>query len=342
MTKWFVAFFFTILTSGSLFAQQNIEIKGSGTNLYIEHKVTPKESFYSIGRLYNVQPKTLASFNHLALESGLSVGQDIKIPLEKENFSQSESATNGEVLVPLYHTVQPKETLYRLGVNYNKVPLSSLKKWNHLNSDALTEGSNMIVGFLKVDKNQSALANHAASAVITDVQVTEKPVEKKPEVVVENKPVEKKPEVFVENKPVAKEQETKNEAVVNTEANNSPAPVSVKTKSTINFSGGYFKTLFDQQIEKKPPFYATGNAATFKSTSGWQDGKYYCFNNDAAPGTIVKITDNNTGNIVYAKVLDGIPDIKQNSGLSLILSNAAAEELGVGEAKFNCVMSYVK
>ena len=330
MKRWFLAVFFTIITSGSLFAQQNIEIKGSGTNLYIEHKVAPKESFYSIGRLYNVQPKTLASFNHLSFESGLSVGQDIKIPLEKENFSQSEAATNGEALVPLYHIVQPKETLYRLGVNYNKVPLSSLKKWNHLASDALTEGSNVIVGFLKVDKNQPALAAQSAKPVVQDVQVTEKPVEKEPQVVVENKPVVKEPEAT-------------NVAVVNTEENNSQAPVStVKAKSVINFSGGYFKKLFDQQIEKKSPFYATGNAATFKSTSGWQDGKYYCFNNDATPGTIIKITDNNTGNIVYAKVLDGIPDIKQNSGLALILSNAAAEELGVGEAKFNCVMSYVK
>jgi LysM repeat protein len=330
MTRWFLTVFFTIITSGTLFAQQNIEIKGSGTNLYIEHKVAPKESLYSIGRLYNVQPKTLASFNHLALESGLNVGQDVKIPLEKENFSQSDVSTNGEALVPLYHTVQPKETLYRLGVNYNKVPLSSLKKWNHLNSDALTEGSNVIVGFLKVDKSQSALANQASKPVVQDVQVTEKPVEKEPEVVVENKPVTKEPEVS-------------NVAVTNTETNSSEIPAStVKTKSTINFSGGYFKKLYDQQIEKKSPFYATGNAATFKSTSGWQDGKYYCFNNDAAPGTIVKITDNNSGNIVYAKVLDGIPDIKQNSGLALILSNAAAEELGVGEAKFNCVMSYVK
>lgn len=330
MVKWFLGIFFTILTSGSLLAQQNIEIKGSGTNLFIEHKVAAKESFYSIGRLYNVSPKELASFNHLALESGLSVGQEIKIPLEKDNFSQSETASNGEVLVPLYHTVEPKETLYRLGVNYKKVPLASLKKWNRLNSDALTEGSQMIVGFLKVDKNQSALASQPAKPVIQDVQVTEKPVEKKPEVVVESKPVPKEPEAT-------------NVALPNSEKTDSKVPVATaKSNSTINFSGGYFKRLYEQQIEKKSPFYATGNAGIFKSTSGWQDGKYYCFNNDAAPGTIVKITDNNTGNIVYAKVLDGIPDIKQNSGLALVLSNAAAEELGVGDAKFSCVMSYVK
>ena len=330
MTRWILAVFFTIITSNCLLAQQNLEIKGSGTNLYIEHTVTPRESLYSISRTYNVSPKELALFNHLSVETGLNLGQNIKIPLEASNFSQSEVATNGEALVPLYHTVAAKETLYRLGVNYNKVPLASLKKWNHLSSDALTEGSQMIVGFLKVDKNQSALAQQPSKTVVQEsVPMAEKPAEKSPEVVVENNPVADKAET--------------SDVIANNETTSSEPPVAtVNTKRNINFSGGYFKKLYDQQIEKKSPFYATGNAATFKSTSGWQDGKYYCFNNDAAPGTIVKITDNNSGNIVYAKVLDGIPDIKQNSRLALILSNAAAEELGVGEAKFNCVMSYVK
>jgi hypothetical protein len=45
---------------------------------------------------------------------------------------------------------------------------------------------------------------------------------------------------------------------------------------------------------------------------------------------------------VYAKVLDAIPDIKQNSGLAIVISNAAAEELGAGENKFDCVVSYAK
>ena len=337
MTRWLVAVFFTIITSNYLFAQQNnLEIKGSGSNLFVEHKVAPKESFYSVGRMYNVQPKLLASYNHLKFESGLSVGQDIKIPLDKDNFTQTDAVAKGEALVPVYHTIESKETLYRLGVNYNKVPLASLKKWNHLQSDAVSEGTPMIVGFLKVDKTQSALASQTAKPVSDAGVVTKK----------EEKPVEKKPEVIVENKPIVKEPEpvkTEKKEVITAPTDEPKASVTtVDTKSTINFSGGYFKKLYDQQTEKKTPFYATGSVGVFKSTSGWQDGKYYCFNNDAAPGTVLKVTDNNTGKIIYAKVLDAIPDIKQNAGLALILSNAAAEELGAGENKFDCMMSYVK
>jgi len=60
------------------------------------------------------------------------------------------------------------------------------------------------------------------------------------------------------------------------------------------------------------------------------------------PGTILKVKNNANGKIVYAKVLDAIPDIKQNSGLAIVISNAAAEELGAGENKFDCVVSYAK
>ena len=89
MTRWLLTIFFTIITSIGLFAQQNnLEVQGSGTNLYLEHTISPKESFYSVGRMYNVAPKELAAYNKVSLETGLSVGQNLKIPLDKSNFTQ--------------------------------------------------------------------------------------------------------------------------------------------------------------------------------------------------------------------------------------------------------------
>jgi LysM repeat protein len=337
MSKWLMIVFFTFITSNFLFAQQNnLEIKGTGNNLFVEHIVSPKESFYSIGRMYNVNPKELASFNHLKLQSGLSIGDNLKIPLDKNNFLQTGKAANGEVLIPVYHTVQSGETLYRLGVNYNKVALASLKKWNHLQSDAMSVGTPMIVGYLKVDKAQSSLANaktNVTNEVAATPQKEEKSVAKTPEVIAQSAPEQKVPE------PVQKE---KTETTpVQTEQPKTTL-TTVNTKSNINFSGGYFKNLYDQQTANKPAVSKSGSAGVFKSTSGWQDGKYYCFNNDAEPGTVLKVTDNATGKSVYAKVLDAIPDIKQNSGLSIVISNAASEELGVGENKFDCSLSYAK
>jgi len=325
---------FTFITSNFLFAQQNnLEIKGRGNDLYVEHLVSPKENFYSIGRMYNVNPKELASFNHLKFTSGLNVGDNLKIPLDKNNFLQAGKATSHEALIPVYHTVESGETLYRLGVNYNKVSLASLKKWNHLQSDDVSVGVPLIVGYLKVDKTQSSLAN-ASTNVVNEVAAAQK---------MEEKPTAKIPEPVAQSNPAPKEPEP-----VQTQKNETPSSqteetkTTVNTKSNINFSGGYFKDLYNQQTANKPSTADAGSAGIFKSTSGWQDGKYYCFNNAAAPGTIVKVISNATGKSIYAKVLDAIPDIKQNAGLVIIISNAAAQELGAGENKFDCSISYAK
>ena len=332
----FVSVFLVIFFIGNAsYAQKNkLTIEGNTSKIYLLHTVVPKENFYSIGRLYNVTAKELASYNNLQFENGLSVGETIKIPLTENNFLQAGSAGEGEALIPVYHSVLPKEGLYRISINYNKVSLTNIKKWNHLQSDDVSIGTSLIVGYLKVNKTESLLASKGVKAniEITPGGKTEaKPVPPAP-IIEDRMPPVKKPDV--------EKEEPKNATTAQTDEHKVTV-TTVNTKSTVNFSGGYFKKLYDDQAERKSPVNVTGSGGTFKSNSGWQDGKYYCFNNDAPPGSVVKITDNATGKSVYAKVLDAIPDIKQNSGLAIIVSNAAAEELGSGD-KFDCALSYVK
>jgi len=100
-------------------------------------------------------------------------------------------------------------------------------------------------------------------------------------------------------------------------------------------NGGVFKGDFTESGKS-----ASGVAGTFKSTSGWQDGKYYALMNNISVGTIVKVSDSNTGKTVYAKVLGALPDMKESAGLAVRISNAAASELGEGEGRFNVSVSY--
>lgn len=332
MFKWLMALFFTIFTSNFLFAQ-NLEIKGTSPNLYLEHVVAPKETFYSVARLYNSSPRELAAYNHLSLQSGLQIGQILKILLDKNNFTQSGVKAKNEALIPVYHTIASGETLYRLGVNYNKVPLPSLKKWNHLSSDEVTVGTPMVVGYLKVDQAQSALAQQSITP----------PTQVAAQVKTET-PSAKPTEVATENTSAIQDPDPKTETPVTTAATSEPtiAATPVTNKGNSNSSEGYFKNLYDQQTANKTLVFKNGSAGAFKSTSGWQDGKYYCFYNDAAPGSIIKIINSMTRASVYAKVLDAIPDIKQNVGLLVVISNAAANGLGVGEDKFPCTISYVR
>lgn len=322
MTRRFLSVLMYLLIPAIAFCQQSIiEVQRSGGTFYVAHTVAPKENFYSIGRLYNVSPRELASFNQLSMENGLSIGQHIKIPLDKNNFTQSTSRNAAEALVPLYHVVASDETLFRIGMNYKNVPVGSLKKWNHLQSDQLNEGTPLIVGYLKVSKSESPLAS--AKFNIPASNVSSETVKK-----TTTAPVEK---VIPDEAPLP---ETKPQ-----QADTSPQET-VKTDKEAN--EGFFKKDFLNDAAGSSVASANATAAVFKSTSGWQDGKFYCFNNNASPGSIVKISIPASGKSVYAKVLDAIPDIKQNEGVQLVLSNAAASSLGISEEKFETVISFLK
>ena len=266
------------------------------------------------------------------MESVLKPGQVLKIPLNKSNFSQTDSkAAADEIVMPVYHKVKEKEGLYRIGLNYNKVPAATLKKWNKLSSDQLNVGANLIVGYIKLKKNQSALLQKA--------------VEKSPDPKIIITPPENQP-IIVEQPGVKNEEKEKKTLPVELKKEESVKPVETPVRPVVyqgtDFNGGVFKSLYESQTSGNEIEKQDGKGGVFKSTSGWKDGKYYCLHNSAPAGSVIKITNTATGKSIYAKVLDVMPDIKQNAGLLIRLSSAAADELQVGENNFNCTLNYSK
>ncbi|HTR27693.1 MAG TPA: LysM peptidoglycan-binding domain-containing protein [Puia sp.] len=292
-------------------------IQGQTGGLYLEHTVAAKETWYSVGRMYNVDAKALAQYNHLTFAHPLVIGETLKVPLTKLNFSQDGKKTAGESLLPVYHIVREKEWLYRISVNHNKVPIPVLEKWNQVTGDQVHAGLHMIVGYLKVKTRLSALAKaKVASPDRPDTAAASPP----PAYAIS--PETEKPEP---QRPEPRPQEQRPE----------PRPQEQRPESTPKFNGGKFKAEFSDGGNS-----VTGQAGTFKSTSGWQDGKYYALMNNVPVGTIVKITDQGTGKSVFAKVLGQLPDMKESAGLTVRISNAAASELGEGEGKFGVGVSY--
>ncbi|MEO6538620.1 MAG: LysM peptidoglycan-binding domain-containing protein [Ferruginibacter sp.] len=303
------------------------------------HTVAPKETLYSIGRQYNIHPKELASYNNIPFDKGLVTGQTIKIPakgklpafvtppektetvkesppVKQENPKPTATSSAVAGMVPIYHKVEKKETLYHISTLYNKVPIADLKKWNHLTGDGVNEGTDLIVGYKKMSKG-----DEMKSAAV--VSKPTPPVTKTAEPLGNDIPKKNPPALPVITTP---------EKAPN-KSNTATNPVTGK-----NFKGGFFKGLYTDQPPSK--IEEKGEAGIFKSTSGWEDGKYYCLHNTAQAGSIIKITSTTTNKFIYAKVLDVIPDLKQNSGLIIRLSNAAAEELGVGVNNFECIINY--
>ena len=282
------------------------------------HTVDAKESLFSIGRKYDVHPRELANYNNIPFETGLTIGQVLKIPTKKTMAPVAETPaapqpttttvtptvpTPSKGSNPVYHTVVKSEGLYGISKKYN-VTIEEIKKWNNLNSDGLVEGMQLIVG-----KNGSA-----------PVQVAAVP-EKKEEVVVAA------PETKAPTPAPVKE---------------TPKPIRTEEVKKVNggFAGGVFKSLYESQVSNKSVSQERGLAGIFKSTSGWEDGKYYCLHNTAPAGSYIKITNPANQKSVYAKVLDLIPDLSENKGLIIRISNAAAAELGASSGNFESSLQF--
>ena len=311
-----------IFITHSAIAQSGLDIQGVSPNLHLSHTISARDTWYSIGRLYNINPKEAASYNGTTIDKPLTIGQQLKIPLNNSNFSQNGSKNGDEVFVPLYHTVQPKEWMYRISVNHNKVPIETLEKWNNISRDNATAGTRLIVGYLKVKQGQSALANGATTTSIAST--TAAPV------------IPKKEETAKKTEPVKTEEPVRKQEVPAVAATPRKEEVAEsKTNSGVNFKGGYFKTQYDASGKA-----ASGVSGIFKSTSGWNDGKYYALMNDVPVGTIVRVNFPSTNKIIYAKVLGTLPDMKESTGLTIRISDAAATELGAGNSKFSVDVRY--
>jgi LysM repeat protein len=264
---------------------------GASPNLHLIHNVAAKETWFSIARKFNVPPKEIAAFNKTTVDKPLEVGQAVKIPLTKANFSQADPKGSVDDLIPVYHIVQDKEWMYRVSVNHNKVPIEKLERWNSISRDEVKAGTKLIVGFLTSKDAITAATQNVATGKTPSAPKTT---------------------------PTTQSPTTKSE-----------------TSPAVAKDGGYFKSLYDDNGKKN-----SAVSGIFKSTSGWDDGKYYALMNNVTVGTIVKVNFPATNKAIYAKVLGELPDMKESAGLSLRISDAAAKELGAVNNKFSVEVMY--
>ncbi len=336
-----IAIFICLIFSVSAGYSQNVQLNIEGTSgkFYLIHTVVAKENWYSIGRLFNLSPKEIASFNNMSFDKPLEVAISLNIPLTSANFEQKQLKASGESLIPVYHTVAENEWMFKISSIYNDVPVTSLEKWNRIKRDDIKKGMPLVVGFLKVKTDLSPLAigvssNPATGTPVTDVSVkSSKPAE--PPAQPLYKPVSN-PSSAVSQSPVKSVSATNGNMVA---APTGVVAVSNSSERVNNYAvthsnGGFFSIEYTGSGKS-----ASGQAGTFKSTSGWTDGKYYALMNGIAVGTIIRVSGLN-GKTIYAKVLGQLPEMKESNGLLIRISNAASAELGLGEGKFPAEVKY--
>lgn len=146
------------------------------TNGNLMHKVAPKETLFSISKLYDISLDEIKAWNNLSSNS-LTVGQELIV-----KRGAAPAAKHSAIKPPATgsHTVAEKETLYSISRQYG-VSVEDIKKWNGLAGNELHVGQMLTVSAVPV----------VASASVTKPVVEKREVapvvkeEVKPEVVTE-------------------------------------------------------------------------------------------------------------------------------------------------------------
>ena len=150
--------FFSVQASANTLID-SVGAENNNGNLVILHKVAPKESYYSIGRLYNVPPKDIIAFNN---NIALQIGVMVKVPKQRDFDGEKAAAgktqaTANEGAIEEYK-VGPKETLYAIARKFGTT-VEDIKQLNNLQTTSLSLGQ---VLKIRVNSKLSATANGPA------------------------------------------------------------------------------------------------------------------------------------------------------------------------------------
>lgn len=148
----------------------SIGVENNNGKKLIVHQTAAKDTYYSIGRRYNVAPKEIMAFNN---NKYLQIGVIIKVPTNVPFTSAGNTATLQTITAStdvIEHIVKPKDNLNMLAEKYGTT-VNDLKALNNLKSINLSIGQ-----VLKIPvKNGEAVQNQTATE--TQVKEQTKPTE---------------------------------------------------------------------------------------------------------------------------------------------------------------------
>ncbi len=281
----------------------SVGVENQNGKKVILHKLDPKDNYYSIGRRYNVSPKTIIEFNKNAK---MTIGTIIKVPTDRP-FSQPEKTTaktspaipttgstsnqfvqsqqqptqsgNTADGVPTQYKVSAGETLYSIAKRFNTT-VEDITNLNGLASNTISPGQILLIR-----------ANAAS------------------------------PEAEPTTQPPVQPQTT--QPIVATRDSTMP-------DSTHHMNANRFG-LYERD-EK--------GVATWMDDDGLDPNKMLVLHRTAPIGTVIKITNIMTNRTTFAKVVGRFTDTEQTKDVIIVMTKNVAQALGALDKRFQVNLSY--
>lgn len=312
----------------------SVGVENQNGKKIILHKLDPKESFYSLGRRYNVSPNAIIDFNKGAK---MQIGDIIKVPTDLP-FAVSHTASKPVVKggVPtMQYKVSQGETLFGIARKFGST-VDELITINGLKSNNLQPGQVLLVK----STNPPAESKPEEHPIVK--QQPEKQVEKPAEQPV-TKTVDKpaaKPTEKTANKPVTKAPLKTEDTFV--EQPDMPATPTAKRDSTrvaahdtVDFTG--HKMVGDKYgLSEKNE----SGIAVWMDNESIDPNKKLILHRTAPVGTVIKITNPMTNRTTFAKVVGRFTENENTKDVIVVMTKNVAESLGALDKRFHVSISY--
>lgn len=146
----FIAFGLLLSTAGMAANIDSIGVESLEGKKIILHKIEAKESYYSIGRKYGVNPAAVIDFNG---NKNLQIGTLVKVPTQRPFVGAENPAVVSLQDETFTYKVKSKETLYSIAKKFNTT-IEEIKTLNNLKLSTLFIGQTLKIK--TVSANQPA------------------------------------------------------------------------------------------------------------------------------------------------------------------------------------------
>jgi LysM repeat protein len=273
------------------------------------HKVAPKETLYSISRLYGVSTDELKQWNDLK-ENALSVGHELVIKKKSTSVSAVTALPtekrNGNSKV---HIVAEKETLYSIARQYG-VTVDEIKQGNQLQTNDVKIGQELVIS-----GNAPLVKTQSQTTTVSTEQVAEK----------------------TKSNQTASETAQKESQVTSpaNETTTTTTPVVTQTQPPVQ------QTIkISESVRNGDEMIETGLAELIEGTEG--NRKYLALHRTAQVGTILKVRNEMNNREVFVRVMGRLPDTGNTDKLIIRISKSAYDRLGAIDPRFRVEVTYYK
>lgn len=125
---------------------------GSSGEKIFEHTIERKQTLFSLAKFYGLSVEELYFYNPGLEAQSLKLYQSIRVPIPNQSIIRYKTPDFNEAEhIPVYYTVQKRETMFRISKIVFEMPMNDIMFRNGMSNTDLKEGQRLFIGWMNIN-----------------------------------------------------------------------------------------------------------------------------------------------------------------------------------------------